>query len=69
MVGIVGRVGDDMIDPFKPHDQTPRLRTVPPLAGCDRIADRHPEPIDTDMDLGGQPAARPADRVSFKPPF
>ena len=66
---VVGRVGDDMADTVKPFGQRARLRTIAPVPGCDHEADRQPECIAGGMDLAGQAAARPADRVSRRPPF
>ena len=69
MVCVVCRVGDDMPDPLQPLGQRARLRTIAPVPGCDHEADRQPKRIDGGVDLAGQPAARPADCVSRRPPF
>jgi hypothetical protein len=69
VVGVIGGVGDDVSNALEPFEQAARLRTVAPVSGRDLEAQRQPEGVDCGVDLGGQPASGPADRVSFRPPF
>lgn len=69
VIGVVGGVGDDVADAVEPLEQFARLRAVAPVPGRDLEAQRQPERVNGHVDLGGQPAPRPSDRESFKPPF
>lgn len=69
MVGVIRGVGDDMAHTRHALDQPARLRAVAPLPGRDDDAERQAEGIHGGMDFGGQPAFRPPDAGSFKPPF
>ena len=68
-ISVIAGIGDDVAHAMKPREQAPRLRAVAPVPRCDLEPDRQAERIDRSVDLGGQPAARAADRVSLKPPF
>lgn len=67
-VGVVSLVSDD-VSGDKALDQGFGLRTVVDLAGRRDQAQRVAECIDSDVDLGGQTAARAPDRLILVPPF
>ena len=69
VIGIVGRIHDDVLGVRQPLDQAQCLWAVAPLAGCDREPDRQAKGIDGGVDFGGQTAFGAANTGSFKPPF
>lgn len=69
MIGVVGRVGDNVADAGQAFDQTAGLRTIAPLAGRDRGPDRQAKRIDSRVDFRRQAAFGAANTGSFKPPF
>ena len=69
VIGITGRVHDDVTAALQAFDQATRLRAIAPLAGCNCCSDRQAERIHRSMDSGGQAAFRAANTGSFKPPF
>lgn len=58
-----------MPDIYQTLYQAACLRTVAPLAGCYREADRQAKGIDSGMDFRSQAAFGATDCVSFSPPF
>lgn len=69
MIGVIGRIRDDMTDALETFDQATRVGAIAPMAGRDCEPDRQAERIDRRMDFGRQPASGAADTGSFKPPF
>lgn len=69
VIGVVGRVHDDVLRFCEPLDQAACLRAVAPLAGGDCEPDRQSEGVDGGVDFRGQAALGPANTGSFKPPF
>ena len=69
MIGVIGRVHDDVLRGCEAFDQAACLWAVAPLAVSDDGADRQPERIDCRMNLGRQAAFGAANTGSFKPPF
>ena len=69
VIGVIGRIHDDVLGHRQPFDQPACLRAVAPLAGCNDRPDRQAERIHSGVDFGGQAAFGAANTGSLKPPF
>lgn len=69
VIGIVGRIHDDVLCIRQPFDQLPCLRAIAPVTGRDREPDRQAQSIDGRVDFRRQTASGAANTGSFKPPF
>jgi len=67
MIGVIGRVHDDVLRGCEAFDQAACLWAVAPLAGSDDGADRQPEGVDRRVDLRGQATFGTTNTGSFKP--
>ena len=67
-IGVEGLVGDQDFH-GQPVEQRFGLRHFVALAGSEADAQRVAEAIDSDVQLGAQPAARPPDGLILSPPF
>lgn len=68
LIGVVGLIGNDVTGD-KAVDQGFSLRAVVDLASRRDQAQGVAQSIDSDVDLGGQAAARAPDRLLLEPPF
>ena len=65
VIGIVGRVHDDMLRLCQPLDQPARLRAVAPLTRCDHRSDGQAKRVDGCVDLCRQATFGAANTGSF----
>lgn len=67
-LGVIAFIAKDMFG-WQAIDERFGLGEVACLTRCENEAQGIAQRIDNRVDLGGQPAARAADRTSFSPPF